>query len=50
VIEAKVADIIAEHSNGIHARHIAESIGAEEEKLDSILRCLSAGNFFYESL
>jgi hypothetical protein len=43
-----VADIIAKHPNGIHARYVAELIGADEEKIDIILRCLSTRTYFYE--
>lgn len=43
-----MADVIVEHPSGIHAHHVAEFIGAEEEKIDHILRRLSIENYFYE--
>ncbi|KAG5723110.1 Sterigmatocystin 8-O-methyltransferase [Termitomyces sp. T112] len=48
VIEAKVADALSNHDEGVHVRDLSKSVGIESGKLARILRALATKHVFLE--
>ncbi|KAH0581808.1 hypothetical protein H2248_011490 [Termitomyces sp. 'cryptogamus'] len=48
VIEAKVADALSDHDEGVHVKDLSKSVGIESGKLARILRALATKHVFIE--